>query len=83
VAREALWPVVSREEKFKAKNIVDGAVFRGADFVNAFIYTGLAKLFSVQPVIAGIGVVLAAGWAMLSFGLGRMQEKRAREGSKS
>ncbi len=43
VAREALWPVVSREEKFKAKNIVDGAVFRGADFVNAFIYTGLAR----------------------------------------
>ena len=77
VAREALWPVVSREEKFKAKNIVDGAVFRGADFVNAFIYTGLAKLFSVQPVIAGIGVVLAGGWAALSFGLGRMQEKRA------
>ena len=31
VARESLWPVVSREEKFKAKNIVDGAVFRGAD----------------------------------------------------
>ncbi|HXC58473.1 MAG TPA: hypothetical protein VN645_04095 [Steroidobacteraceae bacterium] len=79
VAREALWPVVSREEKFKAKNIVDGAVFRGADFVNAFIYTGLAALFPVQPVIAGIGVVLAAGWAALSFGLGRMQEKRARD----
>jgi AAA family ATP:ADP antiporter len=79
VAREALWPVVSREEKFKAKNIVDGAVFRGADFVNAFIYTGLAKVFSVQPVIAGIGVVLAAGWAALSFGLGKAQEKRTRE----
>jgi hypothetical protein len=51
-------------------------VFRGADFVNAFIYTGLAKVFSVQPVIAGIGVALAAGWAALSFGLGRAQEKR-------
>ena len=50
VARESLWPVVSREEKFKAKNIVDGAVFRGADFVNAFIYTGLAKCSAVQPV---------------------------------
>jgi AAA family ATP:ADP antiporter len=79
VAREALWPVVSREEKFKAKNIVDGAVFRGADFVNAFIYVGLAKLMSVQPAIAGIAVVLAGGWAALSFALGRMQEKRASE----
>ncbi len=81
VAREALWPVVSREEKFKAKNIVDGAVFRGADFVNAFIYTGLAKVVSVQPMLAAIGVVLAGGWVALSIGLGRMQEKRAREGA--
>ncbi len=79
VARESLWPVVSREEKFKAKNIVDGAVFRGADFVNAFIYTGLAKLMSVQPMLAGIAVLLSGGWAALSFGLGRAQEKRARE----
>jgi AAA family ATP:ADP antiporter len=79
VAREALWPVVSREEKFKAKNIVDGAVFRGADFVNAFLYTGLAKVMSVQPVLAGIAVLLAGGWAALSFGLGKAQEKRARE----
>lgn len=81
VAREALWPVVSREEKFKAKNIVDGAVFRGADFVNAFVYTGLAKVMAVQPTLAGIAVVLAGGWAALSFGLGRAQEKRARAAS--
>jgi len=80
LARESLWTVVSREEKFKAKNIVDGAVFRGADFVNAFIYTGLAKVMSVQPTLAAIGVVLAGGWATLSFALGRMQEKRARDG---
>jgi ATP:ADP antiporter, AAA family len=79
VARESLWPVVSREEKFKAKNIVDGAVFRGADFVNAFIYTGLAKILSVQPTLAAIAVVLSGGWAALSFGLGRAREKRARE----
>jgi ATP:ADP antiporter, AAA family len=82
VARESLWPVVSRDEKFKAKNIVDGAVFRGADFVNAFLYTGLAKLFSVQPVVAGIAAVLAGGWAAVSFGLGRAREKRAREVAK-
>lgn len=79
VARESLWPVVSRDEKFKAKNIVDGAVFRGADFVNAFIYTGLAKVFSIQPVIAGIGVVLAGGWAALSVWLGKAREQRARQ----
>jgi ATP:ADP antiporter, AAA family len=82
VARESLWPVVSREEKFKAKNIVDGATFRGADFVNAFIYTGLAKFLAVQPILAGLAAVLAGGWFVLSLGLGRQQEKRAREAAK-
>jgi ATP:ADP antiporter, AAA family len=82
VARESLWPVVSREEKFKAKNIVDGAVFRGADVANAFLYTGLAKVFTVQPTVAGIAVALAGAWAALSFGLGRAREKRAREAAK-
>ena len=48
VARESLWTVVSREEKFKAKNIVDGAVFRGADVVNAFLVTRLSKLMAVR-----------------------------------
>ncbi|MEO6079057.1 MAG: MFS transporter [Steroidobacteraceae bacterium] len=82
VARESLWPVVSREEKFKAKNIVDGAVFRGADFANAFLYTGLAKLMAVQPVLAGLSALLAAGWVVLSLALGRAQEKRVREAAK-
>ena len=62
MARESLWPVVSREEKFKAKNIVDGAVFRGADFFNAFLFTGLSKFLAVQPYLAGLAAVLAAGW---------------------
>jgi AAA family ATP:ADP antiporter len=79
VARESLWPVVSRDEKFKAKNIIDGAVFRGADVANAFLYTGLAALFAVQPTVAGIAAVLAVGWAALSFWLGRAREQRARE----
>jgi AAA family ATP:ADP antiporter len=81
VARESLWPVVSREEKFKAKNIVDGAVFRGADVVNAFLYTGLAAVFKVQPTVAGIAAVLAGGWTALSLWLGKAREKRAREQS--
>ncbi|MEY4763003.1 MAG: hypothetical protein RLZZ200_2859 [Pseudomonadota bacterium] len=79
VARESLWPVVTREEKFKAKNIVDGAVFRGADFINAFLYTGLASLFAVQPYLAGLGAVLGVAWMLLSIGLGRARERRAAE----
>lgn len=80
LARESLWTVVSRGEKFKAKNIVDGTVFRGADAINAQIFNAFSKLMALSvPVIAVISGVLAAGWLLLSLWLGREQERRARE----
>jgi AAA family ATP:ADP antiporter len=80
LARESLWTVVNRSEKFKAKNIVDGTVFRGADAVNAQIFTLLFRVFALSiPVIAAISAVIAAGWAALSLWLGRQQEARARD----
>jgi AAA family ATP:ADP antiporter len=79
VARESLWPVVSREEKFKAKNIVDGAVFRGADVANAFLFLGLSKLLPIKPGITGLSVLLAGGWLAVSLWLGREYNRRARE----
>ena len=77
VARESLWTVVSRDEKFKAKNIVDGSVFRGADAVNGWLAKLLATLMSA-PVLALVSAGIAAGWFFLSLALGRNQEKRAR-----
>jgi AAA family ATP:ADP antiporter len=82
LARESMWTVVNRDEKFKAKNIVDGAVFRGADALNAQIFNLLSKLLAV-PVMAVAVVGVALGWVLLSLRLGRAQEKRAREGSRS
>ncbi len=81
VARESLWTVVSRDEKFKAKNIVDGSVFRGADAVNGWLSKLLASLMSA-PVLALVSAGIAAGWFVLSLALGRQQEKRARDAGK-
>jgi AAA family ATP:ADP antiporter len=78
LARESLFTAVSREERFKAKNIIDGAVFRGADALNAWIYK-LAAAVMASPVLAIVSAVVGAGWVALSMGLGRDQEKRARE----
>jgi AAA family ATP:ADP antiporter len=78
LARESLWTVVSREEKFKAKNIIDGSVFRGADMANGWLHSLLASLMSL-PALAALSAVIAAGWAALSFGLGKAQERKARE----
>jgi AAA family ATP:ADP antiporter len=75
-ARESLFTVLSREEKLKAKNIIDGAVFRGADAVNAWVYRLMAT-FMATPVLALVSAGIAVGWFSLSIALGRTQEKRA------
>ncbi len=78
LARESLWTVVSREEKFKAKNIIDGAVFRAADAINAQVYKLMAALMSL-PALALVTAGIAGGWLVLSVGLGKAQEKKARQ----
>ncbi len=78
LARESLWTVVSRDEKFKAKNIVDGTVFRGADAINAQVYNGMAALMPLKAV-AAVAAIIAGGWFLLSLALGRTQERKARE----
>lgn len=82
LARESMWTVVNLGEKYKAKNIVDGSVFRGADVIHAWIFSFFSVVLVLSiPVIAGISAVVAGGWAALSLWLGREQERRAREQS--
>ena len=40
-AREMLYVVLGREEKYKAKSFVDTVVYRGGDAVSAWAYAGL------------------------------------------
>jgi len=78
LARESLWTVVSREEKFKAKNIIDGSVFRAADALNAQVFNLMHALMSI-PVLSIVTAAIAGGWLTLSLGLGRSQERKAKE----
>lgn len=77
-AREALWTVVDRDEKYKAKNIVDNAVFRGSDMVTASLFKALHSGAGLSlSTIALIGAPLMALWLGLSLWLGRAQARRA------
>jgi AAA family ATP:ADP antiporter len=76
LARESLFTAVSREERFKAKNIIDGAVFRGADAVNAWVYKAATAVLSA-PVFAIASAAVGVGYVLLSLTLGREQERRA------
>lgn len=77
-AREILFTAVSREEKYKAKNVIDGVVFRGADAVGGWLVTGLRALGLSWPALAAAAVPLAAAWLALSLALGREQVRRAK-----
>ncbi|MFK5947768.1 MAG: MFS transporter [Methylococcales bacterium] len=75
--REMLYVVLSREEKYKAKNVIDTVVYRAGDAVSAWVYTGMRSLGMGVSGIALIAVPLAILWAWIAFGLGRQQTKLA------
>lgn len=76
-AREMLYVVLTREEKYKAKNLIDTLVYRTGDAVSAWIYTGMRSLGMNLAGIALIAVPLALVWAGIAFSLGRQQLKLA------
>jgi AAA family ATP:ADP antiporter len=83
-AREVLFTVADREDKYKAKNVIDSVLFRGADMSWSWAFSVLTtKLALSIPVIALVMVPVSLGWAGLSLFLGKQQEKRARAQSTS
>jgi len=82
-AREMLFTAVDREEKYKAKNIIDGVLFRGADAVWAWAFTALRGLGLDGAGIALATIPIALGWLLLALGLGRAQERRSAAMTKS
>jgi AAA family ATP:ADP antiporter len=76
-AREMLYVVLGREEKYKAKNFVDTVVYRGGDAVSAWAYAGLRAMGLSLGAIAFVTVPVAGFWAWLAYRLGRSQEALA------
>jgi AAA family ATP:ADP antiporter len=74
---DMLYSVVTPEEKYKTKNFIETAVYRGGDVVG----TWAVKLMSALG-IAGISVVMlpfAVIWSIVTLWLGRDYRRRARE----
>ena len=78
-AREMLWTVLGREEKYKSKPFLDAAVYRGGDLVSGWIYTGLAAAGLTIGAIALVAAPVAGVWAILAMRLGRLEELMASE----
>jgi AAA family ATP:ADP antiporter len=76
-AREMLYVVLGKEEKYKAKNFIDTVVYRGGDAVSAWAYAGLKAVGISLAGIALAAVPLAGIWAWISFRLGKHQTRLA------
>jgi AAA family ATP:ADP antiporter len=72
-AMEVLFTVVPREEKYKAKNIIETFVYRGGDQIGAWIYAGLAAIGFSLAGISFVAVPLSAVWVAIGLWLGRKQ----------
>ena len=77
-AREALFTVLDPEETYKAKNVIDNAVFRGSDVASAWLFNLLHSGVGLGlSALAVIGAGAAAAWAGLSLALGQAQQREA------
>ena len=69
--------MVSREDKYKAKNLIDTFVYRAGDQVGAWGYAALTATGLGLAGIAFAAAPLAALWVAVAVWLGRAQARRA------
>jgi AAA family ATP:ADP antiporter len=76
--RDMLMSVVSREEKYRAKSLIDTFVYRGGDALSASAITALTALATSPATVSAIaGAGLCAVWALSALWLGRRFEAGA------
>jgi AAA family ATP:ADP antiporter len=76
-AREVLFTAVDREEKYKAKYLIDGVTFRGGDAASGWLFNVLRSAGLELQAIALATVPVAIGWTALALVLGKAHERRA------
>jgi AAA family ATP:ADP antiporter len=69
--REMLFSRVDSETKYKAKNVIDVPVYRGADALSAQVKTAVEGAGMTPAHVALIGAGIAAAWAVNGWYLGR------------
>ena len=78
-AREILFTVLRREDKYKAKSLIDTFGYRLGDQIGAWSYKGLHDVGLDISKTSFLAVPLIAFWCALSLWLGRRQRQLAGE----
>ena len=72
-AREVLFTVLKREDKYKAKNFIDTAVSRGGDASTGWLVSGVKALGATTGIVAGVLVPMMLLWGWIGWRLGRQE----------
>jgi ATP:ADP antiporter, AAA family len=75
-ARETLFTVVSREDKYKAKNFIDTVVYRTGDQMGAWTSPLLGWLGLGLAGVSFVAAPLAAVWLLISLWLGKQEKSK-------
>jgi ATP:ADP antiporter, AAA family len=75
--REMLYAPLDKETKYKAKNVNDVPVYRGADALSAQVNSLLGAAGFGASAVALLGAAVAAAWGFVGIWLGRRFEKNA------
>jgi AAA family ATP:ADP antiporter len=79
-SRDSLYTVCTREEKYKAKSLIDTFIYRGGDATSASVYQLLTVEFGFGPSGVGwVGALISAVWMMLALSLGKSHEREGRQ----
>jgi AAA family ATP:ADP antiporter len=76
-ARETLFTIVPRADRYKAKAFIDTFVYRGGDVIGAQTEGLLGRLGMGLAALASLAVPLAVVWVALGWWLGHAQRERA------
>ena len=76
-ARETLFTVVSRSDKYKSKAFIDTFVYRSGDVVGAQVEGALTRLGPGLGALISVSLPLAVLWGALGIWLGRQQARQS------
>jgi AAA family ATP:ADP antiporter len=79
--REMLFAPLDAETKYKAKNFIDTVVYRGGDAISAWAKSLLDMLGQGTVLVAIVGALCAAIWAVTGWYLGRQTDAASQKES--
>jgi ATP:ADP antiporter, AAA family len=80
--RDTLYTVVSREEKYKAKSLIDTFVYRFGDATSGSVHQLITGPIGFTSAGVGwFGAVVSLAWAAIAFTLGKWHEEAKESGA--